>query len=94
MKLAELEIQEYLTPSQLKQFRNRVRRFVFNPVNSTAAKHEYLDNIQKFAEENNGQVYTGIHSENDWTKERWWFKGWHLVNRTLNFVVIIPKKGE
>ena len=82
---AQLAECEMLTPSQMKRFGERVR---------------YLPNEQRATEvfilSNGGQVYTGIHSGSDWTKTRWWSKGWHYVNRTGEYAIVMPinKKGE
>ncbi len=35
-----------------------------------------------------GQVYTGLHSESDWSRTRWYDKGWHLVNRTGKYAIL------
>ena len=44
--------------------------------------------VLKLAQETGGWVFTGIHSETDWTKTRWWDSGWHLANRTGEYVVV------
>jgi len=91
--LAELSQRDTLTPSELKRFGKRVHLLEFSPKKgepSVEAKQRLFSQIEEFQASNGGQLYTGIHSENNWSTERWWRKGGHLVNRTLNFVVILP----
>lgn len=45
--------------------------------------------VLEAAQETGGWVFTGIHSESDWDKTRWWSAGWHLVNRTGEYAVVI-----
>jgi len=44
--------------------------------------------VLKLAQETGGWVFTGIHSENDWSETKWWDSGWHLANRTGEYVVV------
>ena len=93
-KLAELAEREDLTPSELKRFGKRVHTFETHRLDGedwAAAKQRVFGEIEDFIKANGGQLYTGIHSENDWSKERLWWKGGHLVNRTGNYVVILSQ---
>ena len=88
---AELAKRDMLTPSELKRFGNKVHHFEFHKQDGedfVEAKQRLFREIEAFVASSGGQLYTGIHSENDWSREHWWMKGGHLVNRTLNFVVI------
>ena len=91
--LAELAERSELTPSEMKRFGRRVTYFSmpekYKPKNSGSAKQALFKKIEAFVKKTGGQLYTGIHSENDWTRTRWWSKGAHLVNRTLEFVVLV-----
>jgi len=92
--MAELAEKESLTPSELKRFGKRVHIFktiIRDGEYFATAKRRVFGEIEAFIASSGGQLYTGIHSENDWTKERWWVKGSHLVNRTCNFAVIEDK---
>lgn len=93
-KLAELASRAELTPSELKRFGKRVH--LFETVckvgeDWAAAKQRVFKDIEGFMAKNAGKatLYTGIHSESDWTKVCWWAKGAHLVNRTCEFAVIV-----
>lgn len=91
-KMAELAERETLTPSQLKQFGKRVHIFethIQDGEDWASAKKRVFGEIEAFIASNGGQVYTGIHSETDWSREYWWEKGGHLVNRTGNHAVIL-----
>jgi hypothetical protein len=44
--------------------------------------------VLKLAQETGGWVFTGIHSETDWSETKWWDCGWHLANRTGEYVVV------
>lgn len=90
--LAELAERESLTPSELKRFGKRVHLFeleVRKGEELADAKRRLFGKIEAFIAKTGGQLYTGIHSETDWSRERWWEKGGHLVNRTLNFAAIV-----
>jgi len=92
--LAELAERAELTPSELKRFGARVLLFEFNLLKGedfVEAKKRLFGEIEGCIKANGGQLYTGIHSERDWSRERWWSRGAHLVNRTLNFAIIVPK---
>jgi len=96
-KLAELACREELVPSELKRFGKRVRYFNVECQKGedyVDAKKRVFPEIEAFVTETGGQLYTGIHSENDWGKTRWWSKGGHLVNRTGEFAVIVPENGK
>ena len=88
---AELAKRDTLTPSELQRFGDKVHRFDFQQQDGEefiAAKHRLFREIDAFIASSGGQLYTGIHSEYDWSRERCWSKGAHFCNRTLNFVVI------
>ena len=91
--LAELAERCELTPSELKRFGKRVTYFAlperYKPEDYNYVKQKLFKKIESFVKKTGGQLYTGIHSENDWTTTRWWSKGAHLVNRTLEFAVIV-----
>jgi hypothetical protein len=90
-KLAEYDI---LTPSELKRFGKRVKLFSlpenYEPLTFEEAKKRLFKEIEDFVVASGGQLYTGIHKENDWSRTFWWDKGAHLVNRTLEFAVVVP----
>ena len=92
---AELAKRDTLIPSELKRFGDRVHNFRYEDLDRIAGedfaetKQRLFDKIESFVASSGGQLYTGIHSENDWSRDRWWLKGGHLVNRTLNFIVIV-----
>jgi len=94
MNMAQLSRTEQLLPSELRRFGKRVRYFVVNnSKNETLAQAK----LRTFGDistciQLGGILYTGIHSETDWSCTRWWFKGGHLVNRTLEFAIILPAK--
>jgi len=95
VKLEGLAKREELLPSELKRFGKRVHRFDYEVVPGeefSETKRKLFEKIGAFVNETGGQLYTGIHSESDWTRDRWWAKGAHLVNRTLNFAVITKKE--
>jgi hypothetical protein len=37
--------------------------------------------------------FTGIHSESDWSRTKWWALGQHLVNRSGEYAVVLLKPG-
>lgn len=87
--LAELAKRDELTPSEMKRFGKRVTFFSLPEKGDFEANKKALfEKIEAFVKKTGGQLYTGIHSENDWTVTRWWSKGGHLVNRTLEFAVL------
>lgn len=59
---------------------------------------EPLDKIAKqqivlrLAKDTGGWVFTGKHTETDWSETRWWDAGWHLFNRTGEYAVVIKTK--
>ena len=63
----------------------------FRGVKTTGDLIDRQQDVLKLAKETNGWVFTGIHTENDWSRTRWWAAGWHLVNRTGDYAVVIPK---
>ena len=92
---AELAEYDVLTPSEMKRFGKRVKYFAmpenYQPLSFEDAKAKLFKEIEDCVEQSGGQLYTGIHKENDLTRTFWWDKGAHLVNRTLEFAVILPK---
>jgi hypothetical protein len=77
MTIAELLKKPFLTAGEMKRLGKRVHYF-----KSTEATDKFMD-------KNGGTVYTGLHSSTDWSKTRWWDKGWHIVNRTKEYAVVI-----
>jgi len=45
--------------------------------------------VLQLAKETGGWVFTGHHSDFDWCETKWWGAGWHLFNRTGEYVVVI-----
>lgn len=94
----ELRTKTFLTPSEMKRFGKRVRYFDVNsewkPKQEQFhdAKVRVSQQIEDYIKETGGQVYTGHHSENDWTRTIWWQMGFHYVNRTLEFAVLISEE--
>jgi hypothetical protein len=92
--LSELRKKQMLTPSEMKRFGKRVRYFsVYESLKKDEetlheAKERVFDEIAEHIKKTGGQLYTGIHSENCWDVLRWWDKGAHLANRTLDFAVL------
>ena len=87
---------EIYRPSELKKL---AKVTVFGPKEDIGDYPVYMDmtgksrkqvqsQVKAFADEVHGQVYTGIHKENDWSWTAWWEKGWHLVNRTGEYAVV------
>jgi hypothetical protein len=79
----------FLTNTQLKRRYGKGWEIVYFLENSepkdTIARQQA---VLKLAQETGGWVFTGIHSETDWSKTRWWDSGWHLANRTGEYVVV------
>lgn len=92
---ADLAERDMLLPSELRRFGNRVHHFRLEDLDRiegedfSETKQRLFQKIHDFIDSSGGHLYTGIHSETDWDKDRWWYKGGHLVNRTLNFIVIV-----
>lgn len=76
---------ETYMPGELQKLK-RVK--VFEPAESETSPLPVQRRVTKFADEVGGQVYTGIHKENDWSRTAWWERGWHLVNRTCKYAVV------
>ncbi len=92
MTLAELRAQHNLRPCDLKRFGKRVKMFKTelkegDKAWADAHVRTRLE-VWQYLQQHGGQVYTGIHSESDWTKESFWDSGWHYVNCTGNYAVI------
>ena len=86
---ANQKMQLTLTKSQLEREYGKgweIAYFLENhePEDKIATQQAVL----KLAQETGGWVFTGIHSETDWTKTRWWDSGWHLANRTGEYAVV------
>jgi hypothetical protein len=83
----------FLTKAQLerryRKGRSHIVYFLENdePQDKIAKQQAVL----KFAQETGGWVFTGIHSETDWSETRWWSAGWHLFNRTGEYAVVFEK---
>lgn len=94
MNLAELEKETFLRPTELNKFGARVKIFKTEPKLCEdwpdAHKRTRLE-VWDYIQRHGGQVYTGIHSESDWTEECQWDKGWYISNRTGNYAVILPE---
>ena len=86
-----LKLQLTLTKSQLEQEYGKgkgweIVYFLDNdePKDLIARQQAVL----RLAQETGGWVFTGIHSENDWSETKWWDAGWHLCNRTGEYAVV------
>jgi len=77
----KLLAQIQLRPSEMKRLGNRVTYF-------NDGRPAMQAEIKAFIALHGGQVYTGLHSETDWSRVYWWSKGWHLVNRTGDYAVV------
>ena len=86
VKNADLAAQDQLTPSEMARLGGRVTYFNSD---DTAANQ---GRAAAMATDYNGQVYTGLHHSCDWSRTRWWCKGWHIVNRTGEYAVVTPKE--
>jgi hypothetical protein len=90
MRQDELRLKETLTPSELKRFGKKAK--IFSPEkNDRAGVLRTQTKSGQYAGNNNGVVYSGIHSENDWSRTKFWSKGWHFANRTGEYAVVLPK---
>lgn len=38
-----------------------------------------------------GLFFSGLHSETDWSRTKWWSLGWHIVNRSGEYAVVLLK---
>ena len=93
------ESKQTYTPSELRKLK-RVKVFVIGdpgddtpqmPAESIVHCKDREDVIAKteaFVRESGGQLYTGIHKENDWSRTAWWEQGWHFVIRTGEYAVV------
>jgi len=83
------KMQLTLTKSQLEREYGKGWEIVYFLENSepkdTIAKQQA---VLKLAQETGGWVFTGIHSETDWSETKWWDSGWHLANRTGEYAVV------
>jgi hypothetical protein len=88
------KMQLTLTKSQLKREYGKGWEIVYFLENDETAWSRPKDTIAKqqavlkLAQETGGWVFTGIHSETDWSETKWWDCGWHLANRTGEYVVV------
>jgi hypothetical protein len=80
MTIAELLRKQTLTAGEMKRLGKRVRYFRARMAAETA---------EGYQKAYGGVIYTGIHRSNDWSKTAWWDKGWHVVNRTKEYAVVI-----
>ena len=90
---------EMYTPGELKKLK-RVKVFVIGDTDEDTApvaaekivhckdRGDVIAKTNAFLKESKGQLYTGIHKENDWSRTAWWEMGWHLVNRTGEYAVV------
>jgi hypothetical protein len=88
-----LKSELFLTKAQLERKYRKGHRIVYfldgNEPHDKIAKQQA---VLKLAQETDGWVFTGIHSETDWSETRWWNAGWHICNRTGEYAVVIKIK--
>ena len=77
MTIAELLRKQLLTAGEMKKLGKRVHYF------------KSTDAAEKFMDKHGGTVYTGLHRSTDWSRTAWWDRGWHMVNRTREWAVVI-----
>jgi hypothetical protein len=86
------EMQLTLTKSQLEREYGKGWEIVYFLENhepeDTIATIATQQAVLKLAQETGGWVFTGIHSETDWSETKWWDCGWHLANRTGEYAVV------
>jgi len=87
-----LQSELFLTKAELKRKYGKKYQIVYflendEPHDEIAKQQAVL----KLAKEKHGWVFTGIHSENDWSETRWWSAGWHFVNRTGEYAVVFER---
>ena len=75
---------EFIEANQLTQLGDRVKQFTTTNVRREA--------IQQYAFDKGGQVYTAIHDETNYLKIKEYLLGWHYMNRTGDYVVVLPKE--
>jgi hypothetical protein len=79
-----------LTKSELeRKYRKGYRIAYFLEDDEPHDKIAKQQAVLKLAQDTKGLVFTGIHSETDWSETKWWDEGWHLVNRTGEYAVVI-----
>lgn len=99
MTITEIRAQVEITPTQLKQLGKRVLLFsteteLQKGENWNIALRRVQDKVTVALCRNKGaEVYTGHHKENDMSRVFFWQKGWHYVNRTGDFAVVLAAKG-
>ena len=86
-----------LTPTELRKHCSKAYtspkryRIVYFHGDETDTRVATQQKVLQFAKETGGFVFTGIHSESDWSKTAYWAAGWHRVNRTGEYAVVIKK---
>ena len=82
--------QIWLTKAQLeRRYRKGHRIVYFLDGNEPHDKIARQQAVLKLAQETGGWIFTGHHSDFDWSETRWWGAGWHLWNRTGEYAVVI-----
>ncbi len=85
MTLQELAGKDVLTNTELKRFGGRVKIFRFDDYhNREAVQIAVKEEMERYPSE----VFTGHHTEYDWSQTHYWQRGWHLFNRTLDYAVV------
>jgi sporulation protein YlmC with PRC-barrel domain len=74
---------EFIEATELTQLGDRVKQFT-----TTKVRREV---IQQYAFNKGGQVYTAIHSETNYQKIKGYLLGWNYVNRTGDYIVVLPE---
>lgn len=86
MSLSKLAAKEVLSIDEIERFGDRLFTFV----NDRKVSPE--ERTRLFAEWTGGQVYTQI--DGDCSDAVFYDKGWHLVNRTGVYAVVVPVGAE
>ena len=80
----------FLTKTQLERRYRKGHRIVYfledDELKNKIAKQQA---VLQLAKETGGWVFTGKHTETDWCETKWWDAGWHIVNRTGEYAVVI-----
>jgi len=80
---------EFLTKTELeKKYGKSNIRYFLDSETEVTDRDQKQQSVLQYAKDNYGKVYTGIHSENDWSRSKWWAEGWHLMNRTGEYAVV------
>ncbi len=86
---------EFLTKTQLNEKYGKGHEIVYfwsedqETGKSFGDREKIQQDTLRFTRDTGGKLFTGIHSENDWSKPKWWAAGWNLVNRTGDYVVVV-----